>query len=566
MYVLTLIFRSLLQKTSEYSVDPKSEPLLIVNRFIEVQCGKNGRVTPATTHINKLLKRLAMADRRPSPLTVTLASRLLLLQSTSAPFHIEKTDGALISQSFRLLELHFGKRIALLAFSFITFSVGGVTDEEIVDLLSLDHEYNASVADHRSCSRQRVAAHLWQRLKREVGILLRENKEGRLEWTHRTVLTYAKHKYSEEKFTKMYIHQLMGRYFCDTIEPRIRDERRITPQPATLTEIPVWFHNSSINKRRFQEGLHHLIEGGLLAEACTEVCCLEHICAYFKCGLRVELVTNIIKLHRAVVQSGEAQRTVFHFSGSYFKRLDSYMRWIRQAICDAVEFTPETGIFTSSSATQPHYSDVLLDGFQCRDAAYCVSSFAAALRSKFAVAQIAPRPVLSEFSRCSWNRGVCLGENIQFQSLVSTFRHHYPVKCVDWLLAKDDSKVLSVANNEMLIWDTNTAQIVDSFMVNVEIVCATVNSDATILACGSRDRSIRLFDITSGIEISPLQGHAGMVTCLCFSLCNELLCSGSMDCSVLIWQDGAVVKSFEGHFFEVTQAMFSPDSRKVVSG
>jgi hypothetical protein len=556
------------QKTSEFSVDPKSEVLLIIRRFIEVH-GK-GKINPVRSQINKVLKRLAY-DIPPTPLAVVLAARLLMGQiKLSTSLIVEKTDSALISQSFKLLENQFGKRLTVLAFSFITFSVNGLTDIEILDLLSLDNEFNASVYEYRSCSKHRVSTHLWQRLKKEVGVLLKENKEGRLHWVHRRVRTYAKHKYSEQKFTKKYIHQLMGQYFANIVEKRIQEERAIALQPITLTDIPVWFHNTSINKRRFEEGLHHLIEANLLTEACKEVCNIDNICAYFKCGLKTELVTNIVKLHRAIVQTGESKRTIFSFSESFFNKVDCYMRWIRQLNCEIMRCTPECGIFTTFSASQPLYSDVFKDAFELHDAEYVASSSASSAMKKKNYFTNWPTisTELTQFDRHTWNRGVCFGENIQFQSLISTFYHDLPVKCIDWLQSKNDTKLVSVMKREMQIWDTITEQVIDSFTLPADIYCAAVNNDSTRLACGAKDRLIRIFDLATGMVWLALNGHVGFVTSLCFSNCNTLLCSGSTDCAINIWNlvGGSIVKSFEGHSFEVTQVMFSPDDKRIVSG
>ena len=54
-----------------------------------------------------------------------------------------------------------------------------------------------------------------------------------------------------------------------------------------------------------------------------------------------------------------------------------------------------------------------------------------------------------------------------------------------------------------------------------------------------------------------------------FLNCGTKLCSGGTDCSIKLWNmasAGAGITSFEGHSFEVTQVMFSPDDKRIVSG
>ena len=532
----------------------------MVRSFTE-EHGK-GKAKPARSQINKLLKRLA-CDRPPTPLAVILASRLLLEQDHITRFQVEKTDSSLIAQSFRFLENQFGKRLAMLAFSFITLSVKGITDMEMLDLLSLDDELNEILAEYRSCSKHRVATHLWQRLKRNMGILLKENKHGRLEWTHRRVKTYVTQKYPEAKYMKKYIHQLMGQYFANIVPKSIQEERGTAEQPVTLTNIPVWFHNTSVNKRRYEEGLFHLIEANLLTEACNEVCNLDNICAFFKSGLGIELTKDIIKLHRAIVHTGEAERSIFTFSESFFHKVDCYMRWIRQMNGEIEACTPDCGIFTTVSATQPTYSDALIEACQLHDAAYNMTS-----KNTYFENWPSVTTTLSQFTHTSWNRGVCFSANIQFQSLISTFQHSDPVKCVDWLTSKNDTQFVSVAKKEIFIWDAIKNHITCSFALFSDVFCAVTNRNATKLACGSKDRVVRIYDLASGLIDLTLTGHVGFVSTLCFSNCNTKICSGSTDCAIYIWnlQGGSIIKSFEGHSFEVTQVMFSPDDKRIVSG
>lgn len=555
---------SCFQKTCEFSVDPKSEVVLLARSYLRV----HGRgVTIEQKKIDNLLKRLAV-DKPPTPLSVILAARLLVENCRSSNFTVETTDEKLLAQTFKLLEKQYGKRLTLMAFSFITFSVNGVSDIELMDLLSLDNELTASVYEYRSCSKHRVAVHLWQRLKKAAGVLLRTNKQGLLEWTHRKVRSFAVRMYSEQKFTKKYVHGLLGQYFANIVEKRVREDRAIGAQPITLNTAPVWFHNTHINRRRFEEGLFHLIEANLFSEACDEVCNLDNICAFFKSGLKTQLATHIIKLHRAIVDTGKSKRTVFSFSDTFFNKVDCYMRWIRQMNCEINSFSPETGIFATCSATQPVYSVVREEMFKLFDVEYSKKS------NNNKVNYIANWPSivteLTHFSTTSWNRGICFGENIQFQSIISTFVHSQPVKCIDWIDSATDTRIVSATDKSMAIWDTITKEVVDSFELLSDIFCLAVSKDSLHLACGTKDRLIRIFDLASGKLHLSLSGHAGFVTCLTFSSCNNSqLCSGSTDCSVRLWSTtmgGTVLRSFEGHSFEVTHVMFSPDDKRIVSG
>jgi WD40 repeat protein len=135
--------------------------------------------------------------------------------------------------------------------------------------------------------------------------------------------------------------------------------------------------------------------------------------------------------------------------------------------------------------------------------------------------------------------------------------------------AKSDTKFVSVVNKNMFIWDTVKEEIVDSFTLYSDIYSVATNKSSTRLACGCKDRLIRIFDTQSGLLWLTIGGHSGFVTSLNFSNCGTKLCSGGTDCSIKLWNmtaAGAAITSFEGHSFEVTQVMFSPDDKRIVSG
>ncbi len=67
----------------------------------------------------------------------------------------------------------------------------------------------------------------------------------------------------------------------------------------------------------------------------------------------------------------------------------------------------------------------------------------------------------------------------------------------------------------------------------------TIQFDSRYLVSGSRDRSMRIWDVTTGrLARSPLFGHHGSVLCLQFDADPEedLLVSGSSDSNVFIWK------------------------------
>ncbi len=75
------------------------------------------------------------------------------------------------------------------------------------------------------------------------------------------------------------------------------------------------------------------------------------------------------------------------------------------------------------------------------------------------------------------------------------------------------------------------------------------SEDGKLLASGSRDKAVKLWDIESKCEIATLEGHKDIVTNTVFSADNKMLATGSSDLSVIVWDVSSRTKivSFEGH-------------------
>jgi predicted NACHT family NTPase len=99
------------------------------------------------------------------------------------------------------------------------------------------------------------------------------------------------------------------------------------------------------------------------------------------------------------------------------------------------------------------------------------------------------------------------------------------------------------------------------------IAAIAVSPRGQLLATGSWDKTIQLWDLATGAWRKTWTGHRGQVLCLDFSPDGETLVSGSADTSVKLWNvdRGEVTRTLEGHSSAVHDVAFSPDGRIVAS-
>ena len=91
--------------------------------------------------------------------------------------------------------------------------------------------------------------------------------------------------------------------------------------------------------------------------------------------------------------------------------------------------------------------------------------------------------------------------------------------------------------------------------------------DSTRLASASGDRTVKIWDASSGACLQTLEGHSSGVKSVAFSHDSTRLASASDDRTVKIWDasGGACLQTLEGHSGGVRSVAFSHDSTRLAS-
>lgn len=115
-------------------------------------------------------------------------------------------------------------------------------------------------------------------------------------------------------------------------------------------------------------------------------------------------------------------------------------------------------------------------------------------------------------------------------------------------------------SGELMIWNTADGSLVRSIDAahSDTVLSVSFSPDGKVLASGSADRMIKLWDVESGALLKTLEGHTHHVNAIAWKVNQRELATGSADATVKIWDidSGQATRTISGLKSEVTKLVF----------
>jgi WD40 repeat protein len=369
--------------------------------------------------------------------------------SNTSEFHLEPTVKGVINQFLNKLETDHGKYLVRFALGYITFSIGGISDNEMQDLLSMNDKTMFEVLQVTILDGvTEFPIHIWFNLRHSITDYLIETNNNCWKWNHRQLLETAVSRYSNDE--KNDIYKSLGLYFSNSVDENTKKSRLIFSQPLILIgdDYNIWYSNSVVNSRRCIEGPNGLLRSNLLIKMVNEICNFEFICASIRVGVALSLVENmgllITKMHDIDIKNQDNNNISNGFQEIFIK-LKNFHRWLKQ---DA--FVIKNTNFPSTSLTVSASNQPICSQVKVNLAKVIQKSPIETMSFDGKIYKMSFSSLLNK--KNYWFRGKTLEGPTQFESLISSLYGHTQI-ITSCSFSNDSLKIVTASNNSSIrVW------------------------------------------------------------------------------------------------------------------
>eukprot|EP01042_Synura_sphagnicola_P000339 gene339-351_t len=291
--------------------------------FAETLIRKLLQLKSRTISSDQMLLVLCKCEKEPSVLYTVLSSIVVTYwrcyqNKAEARFGgrvkevLENTTEGVAGQLLEIFEVRFGSALIKAIQGYLTFAVNGVSEVELLDLLSLKDDVMQELTKYNDT--KTVPRHVWVRVRHALGDLLVERDEGCLCWHYDVFKRLVGRKFGN--LETIALNEIMGKYFTDlyTVE-ELGDEKFSSIKHQHLIRNPEQTDdNVQYNRRRTVEATHHLIAAGMYREAKEELCSITTVVAFAKTNDSYSILTRMQALLRVEEVKDE--------------RLEQYSQWV----------------------------------------------------------------------------------------------------------------------------------------------------------------------------------------------------------------------------------------------
>ncbi|MGV2826881.1 nSTAND1 domain-containing NTPase [Myxosarcina sp. GI1(2024)] len=154
--------------------------------------------------------------------------------------------------------------------------------------------------------------------------------------------------------------------------------------------------------------------------------------------------------------------------------------------------------------------------------------------------------------------------------------HELPITQLQY---SPDGKLLASGSQDKTIklWNAQTGDLIEVLSghqqgINSIAIARESKKQAEVtsyvLVSGSEDKTLKLWNINdrSGELINTLEGHQDSIKSVVFSPDSKLIASGSYDNTIKLWNlEGELINTLSGHDLVITSLQFTPDNRTLAS-